>query len=166
MIDFPIELRFKEPRFNYLFVIILCFLLPSTISFSAMTFKSEGKKFIGMTLSFFLVFPCFLVFLFAFSTLKNLNEIDIDSSFEFKREVRVKDAVYRLYRTNGGATTAFGLVLREEKNFIKGIKTVKVLFNKYRASESTLTVLGDHAIEMKIEPYSKKEEVQVVRVNL
>lgn len=69
-------------------------------------------------------------------------ENNVDPSFELLSQRQVKSVYYRLYRTNCGATCAYGLVLRKEYDLILGVKVVTPMWSQYRASEGEI-VLGD-----------------------
>jgi hypothetical protein len=102
------------------------------------------------------------VFVFASSDYATIKKQGVDYSFEKIDSLRVNDKNYVLYRTNGGATTAYGLVLRSEKEFISGINVVRAIYNKYKASESSLTLLGGKQTEMEIQPHG----IDVVTIDL
>lgn len=53
----------------------------------------------------------------------------LDGSFERVDQVGEQVAVYR---TNGGATTAYGIVVRQEREVLPGVLLVKNLFSQYR----------------------------------
>ena len=166
MIDFPVELRFEETKYNYLFVSTLCLLLPISVFLTALTFKNRKYTYFCIALSFSLAVPSALVYFFANSDYKSISQEGIDHSFQQINEIQTNGSTYRLYRTNGGATTSFGLVLRKETNFIKGINTVKVIFSKYKASDSTLLLLNGNTIQMQIEPYSKDDKLEAVTLTI
>ncbi len=165
MMDLPIELRFDNTKYNYLSVSILSVALPLSIFFSALTFKGP-KRILGVATSFTLSFPCALVLFFASDDFKSISKEGVDHSFEKIRELEAKGSKYRLYRTNGGATTSFGLVLRKETPLITGINTVNVLFSKYKAEDSSLTLTNDNTIELRIEPYGKSDKLEVVTLSI
>ncbi len=54
-----------------------------------------------------------------------------DLSFERFAETRWKGSEVRFYRTNGGATTDFGVVIRQERNLIPGVVLVRRLDDFY-----------------------------------
>ena len=166
MADFPVELRFENTKFNYLFVIVLSLLLPLSIVLSAFTFKKRAYLYSVLILGALVSVPCTLTFIFAISDYNKIVESGKDFSFEKINEVRVDKSSYRLYRTNGGATTSFGLVLRKESKFIGGLNTVEVIFSKYKASESTLSVVNKSTLQLQIEPYSEGEKTEVITLNI
>ncbi len=54
-----------------------------------------------------------------------------DSSFELFAETHWNGSVVRLYRTNGGATTDFGVVIRQERRLMPGLFWVRSLDDFY-----------------------------------
>ena len=166
MIDFPWELRFLNTKYNYLFVMILAISLPISVFFWSMLRDSKSAKIIGVIISICLAFPCYLTFTFASFDYVDIKNKGIDYSFEEINRLNVSNKSYVLYRTNGGATTSFGLVLRMEKEIALGIKVINVIYSKYEASESSLELTGDYQIKMEIQPYDKHGKVEVVVLNI
>jgi hypothetical protein len=62
----------------------------------------------------------------------------VDTGFEKIAEMSASGVVYRVYRTNGGAMTDFGLVLRRERQVLPGVVLVSVLASQYHASDAVL----------------------------
>ncbi len=166
LIELPVELRFEDVKYNYQFVITLCFLLPLSVFLTSLTLEKRSNTYLGVGLSIALALPCALVYFFVNSDIKSINEAGRDQSFEKIDEVSVGDSFYRLYRANGGATTSFGLVLRKETTLIEDLNIVKVVFEKYKASEGILTVIGNKSIELQIKPYNRGEKVEVIILNI
>jgi len=166
MIDFHWEIRFVDTAKNYLFVMVLSILLPISILTWSLNRASKLKKVNGIIISLILVIPCYFVATVASSNFEDIKNNGVDYSFEKINKLQINDNNYVLYRTNGGATTSFGLVLRFEKPFIKGLKFVKVIYSKDKASESTLEFEADNRITMHIQPYNKGDDVEVVSFDL
>jgi hypothetical protein len=49
-----------------------------------------------------------------------------------------------VYRTNGGATSAYGIVVRQEQRLLPGVLLVKQLFSHYGISSIGCTKVGNH----------------------
>ena len=161
----PIELRFTESHLNYYFITLLCILLPISLFFKILTI-GDNRNYLGaFVLSGLLGLGCFVVGGFAYQDANKIAQSKIDYSFEKLNEIKHKNGYYRLYRTNGGATTSFGLVLRVESEEFLGIKLVDRVFSKYKASEATMNIVGEN-IELQIQPYSNEEVVQSVLVKM
>lgn len=166
MIDLPVELRFSNAKFNYLYVMVFCILLPLSFFLRSLFCKTIWRKFFGVLFSALLIAPCVLVHSFASSDYNDICERGHDTSFEQINVLTSGKNKYCLYRTNGGATTSFGLILRRETKFLPGMIIVREMFSKYKASESTLELLDSDTIQMKIEPYGKDESVEIVTINI
>lgn len=162
----PVEFRFVELKYNYIFVSILCIALPVSIFLSGFTFEKRYFRFVSFVLSFSIFLPCALVFFFSCEDFKSLSQEGVDYSFEKINEIEFGGSNYRLYRSSGGAATSFGLVLRKETPFIRGVNTVKVVFSKYKAFESTLSLINNNTIEMRIEPYNGSGKAEVVMLSI
>ncbi|WP_125721121.1 hypothetical protein [Pseudoalteromonas rubra] len=166
MIDLPWELRFTDVKNNYLVVMVLAVMLPISAFIFSVCRDSRSSKVAGVIISLCLVVPCYIVFIFASSDYENIRAKGVDYSFEEIDRLIVNDSSYVLYRTNGGATTSFGLVLRLEKKLGFGLNAVNVIFSKYKASESTLELTDSNSMIMQIQPYDNKGEVEIVLLNM
>ncbi|MGX9463620.1 hypothetical protein ACWXWU_20785 [Shewanella sp. A14] len=166
MIDFPWELRFVNAKYNYLFVMVLAVSLPISALFWSTLRDSKSAKTIGVIISVCLAIPSYLTFTFAKLDYRDIKTNGVDYSFEEINRLEVGNKNYVLYRTNGGATTSFGLVLRMEKEIALGINAVNVIYSKYKASESSLELTNDSQIKMQIQPYDKHGKVEVVVLSI
>lgn len=162
--DLPIEFRFEDPAYNYSFVMSLCVALPLSIFLTAFTLNKRANTILAVAASILLSGPSFVVYFFASSDYESIREHGIDQSFEKINEVMVNDARYRLYRTNGGATTSFGLVLRRETELIKGVNMVRIMFSKYDASEGVLRILDEHRMELTIAPDMQGGRFEIIQL--
>lgn len=162
--DLPIEFRFEDPAYNYFFVMSLCVALPLSIFLTAFTLNKRANTILAVAASILLSGPSFVVYFFASSDYESIREHGIDQSFEKINEVMVNDARYRLYRTNGGATTSFGLVLRRETALIKGVNMVRIMFSKYDASEGVLRILDEHRMELTIAPDMQGGKFEIIQL--
>jgi hypothetical protein len=54
------------------------------------------------------------------------------------------DEQLAIYRTNGGATTDYGIVVRQEQRLVPGVLLVKQVFSKYGISYLNYTKVGNH----------------------
>ncbi len=137
-LDLPYRLRFANSAVNYWAVAVAALLVPILAWWIARSFPKAWSRRIGMALAVFLGFPSLLVSSCAALEAPALTEAD--ASYELLSEARAGSVVYRLYRTSCGATCAFGLDLREEREFLSGIKVVSPLWSRYRASEGRLEI--------------------------
>ena len=120
----------------------------------------------GIIISVCLAAPCYIVFIFANSDYSDIKSKGTDYSFEEINRLQVNNNNYVLYRTNGGATTSFGLVLRLETEVACGLNVVNVIYSKYKASESTLELTGSNQIKMQIQPYDEHGKVDIVLLSM
>jgi hypothetical protein len=67
---------------------------------------------------------------------------DVDRSFQRMREQRLGDEVLAVFRTNGGATTDYGIVVRRESGILPGLRFVTPLCASYPADDVMLTRVG------------------------
>jgi hypothetical protein len=89
----------------------------------------------------------------------------VDRGFTPVCQVEMLGSVIRSYETNGGATTAFGLVVRQEKTLLPGVLLVRTLYREYRALGGCVHQEG--ADSVRVNPYSEptgKEGPLVFRV--
>lgn len=166
MIDLPWELRFSEQASNYLFVIILCYLLPVSSALWGLSRPTINLKIIGITVCLCISILCFITHFFANSSYEDVKERGVDYSFEVMQEKHITGRDYVLYRTNGGATTSYGLVLREEIPFLSNFKFIHILHRKYKASVGELSTLDSGTLILTIQPYSEGEGLDVIEFEI
>jgi len=164
--DFPWELRFVDVKKNYFFVMVMVTLLPLSVLLWSLFRDVKSSKVVGVIFSVCLAVPCCIVFIFANSGYDEIKSTGIDFSFEEINRLQVNDNNYVLYRTNGGATTSFGLVLRLEKGIGFGLNIVNVVYSKYKALDSTLELTDNHQIKMQIKPYNNHSKMHVVLLDI
>lgn len=85
-----------------------------------------------------LCLPFLLVGLFRAFTLPPHDNAQ-DKAFEEVAQVGEQVAVYR---TNGGATTAYGIVVRHERQVLPGVLLVKNIFVQYRLAHVSCQLTG------------------------
>ena len=166
MLDLPWELRFSDQAKNYLFVVILCYLLPISSGLWALSRPSKDLKVIGIVVCLSLSILCFITQLFAYSSYEDVKESEVDYSFEKIQEEYINGRDYVLYRTNGGATTSYGLVLREEIPLLFDFKLVHTLHSKYKASVGEISTLESGKLQLIIQPYSDTEKVDILEFEI
>jgi hypothetical protein len=82
-----------------------------------------------------------LAILVAFSTYSTWTD-GRDQSFLSVSEVRTDAGVVRAYETNGGATTDYGLVVRQERAIFPGVLLVKNVYDEYHARGGRVEMVG------------------------
>ena len=166
IIDLPVELRFENTAYNYLVVSVLSIALPASLLLASLLALEKEAKVVGYIASFALILPCAFIFTISSNDFRRINDGGSDKSFEKIAELESNGSKYRLYRTNGGATTSFGLVLRSETPLAVGINVVKVVFDKYKAYEGSLILLDDKTIQVRIEPYDRGHQAEIVTLTI
>ena len=71
-----------------------------------------------------------------------------DSSFLVTDAVRVDGTTLRAYQTNGGATTDYGFVVRQEKTVLPGLVVVRSIYSQYHAKGGRLRVVGPDKVQV------------------
>lgn len=97
--------------------------------------------------------------MFTISDIADIAETGQDTSFEKIDDQIMRGHHYRLYRTNGGATTSFGLVLRQESESFLGMKRVSVIKTAYPASDAKLEIMPSGLARLTIQPYGDGKQL-------
>ncbi|TOG07997.1 hypothetical protein CGJ08_23930 [Vibrio parahaemolyticus] len=163
-LGWPVQLRFSDAHLNYYFITMLCVLLPIVLFFKMLISGYKSNYLVALISSGVLGLGCLVVGNFAYLDAAEIKKSNIDLSFEKIDEIRHGNTFFRLYRTNGGATTSYGLILRSESKDLFGVKLVDEIFSKYKASEAEMTLVGDRIL-LKIQPYLN-ENIDVVSVKI
>jgi hypothetical protein len=137
----PMQVRFTYVPLNHWLAATLALWLPVMVLWVALRLVRRTHKVAGIVVSGVVALPSL-----AFAVLVCLEGShvinNVDSSFELLSEAKSESASYRLYRTNCGATCAYGLVLRREYDSPLGVKLVSPVWSLYRASEGAVQVKG------------------------
>jgi hypothetical protein len=116
--------------------------------------------------SLVVLFVSSIIIFFISFDLSDIKKYGIDPSFEVIEEVQHHNTFYRLYRTNGGATTDYGLVLRREKNLPLELKLTKLLWEKYHENNATLELINPNKLKLEIQPYSTHKKINSIEFQL
>jgi hypothetical protein len=138
VLDLPYEIRFRNDSANYWTVAGAAILAPVLSFLFARSISTVWPRRIGMLVAAVVALPCLLISSCAALEAPAVGESD--KSYELLSEATVGADVYRLYRTNCGATCAYGLDLRKERELQGGIKLISSVWSLYRASEGQLKV--------------------------
>lgn len=130
--------RFEYPPLNYATVILLTFSIPAILFWLAFAALTSWWRWGIALIAAIITIPTAFFSVFAFFELQSIVATGVDASFESIAELKGERALHRVYRTNGGATTAYGIVLRKERSLLPGLKLVTVVRNYYPAHEATL----------------------------
>jgi hypothetical protein len=136
ILDLPYRIRLTPSVANYWAVAAGAALVPPLLLLLLPALPKAWLRRIGIIATAILALPCLLISSCAMLEAPSLPEPD--TSYELLSEAREDAVAYRLYRTNCGATCAFGLDLREERDLLFGVKLVSPKWSLYRASEGAV----------------------------
>lgn len=159
-------LRFTSPRLNYGFMVIV-FLSPFVALRALLPLRGHRLRVVGLL---------FLVPVLALACLPVLGttvvlffdgpEIlvrDVDPSFERVRQVEVAGRTYAVFRTNGGAMTSYGIVVRREQPLlVRGIVYGGRVCSCYPADDVTINMNESGEVECVFPRYGWKRPTDVV----
>lgn len=159
------HLRLTSPTGNSL-ILMAGLLLPADAAALLLPLRRPGKVagFILLLLVSLVSLP--LLALIALLVLPDELPKDVDASCEFVRRVARDGPPIRVYQTNGGAMTSFGIIVQQERTLLPGVIWVTRLSGKYPAEDVTVTVLDRHHIRCTYPPYDNSHaapEEEVVR---
>jgi hypothetical protein len=124
-------------RFNYGAANYVAFALAQFIPVTLLTMARLGtgwRRWSTLVVGSLLLFPAVPLGLGAAGcAVLSLPE---DPSLERQQTIRTDFGNVTMYRTNGGATTAFGIVVRQECRVVPGLLVVRQLAHVYPADES------------------------------
>ena len=89
-----------------------------------------------------------------------------DYSFEKILTYKIGKNQLSVYRTNGGATTDFGIVIRKEEKILPGLLYTKIIYSRYRACNAELYKINNKKIKCIIPKYGNiKEDTLYFNIN-
>jgi hypothetical protein len=161
-------IRFTSPTLNAL-VLLAAFVLPWIALVCATRFPSLWARGAAMVvLAPLLLYTAFFGF-FLVLNLVDLVKDGRDPSFAPLAAVAMDGYRVGLYRTNGGATTSFGVAVRQERQLAPGLLLVRQLHGFYPASEARYEVLARDRIRVSVPEYTpdrpETAESRVYRLN-
>jgi hypothetical protein len=132
--------RFAWQPLNYV-VFILALLMPAGAVVVAARLR---PRWLGWPLATAFTLPALgALILVLFASMLLLDTLKTgDPSFTFVRNLSTLNYDLRIYRTNGGATTAFGAVVRQEITLLPGLRLVRDVYNAYPAEDVRVDVLS------------------------
>lgn len=131
-------------------------MLPITLMILTFSIRWTWLKWIARVVAVLIFLPMALFAVFALLQLISGVMASTDTSFEKIAKLNGNHGTYRLYRTNGGAMTSFGLVLRREHAILPGLKLVTVLRSYYPASDATLESISNGRGRLTVAPYIER----------
>jgi len=75
---------------------------------------------------------------------------------ETLQTVPVGSSQIRIYRTNGGATTSFGIIVQQERSLLLGLKRVKELHSVSPAGMVNIKVVDSRHVRLSYPPYGDR----------
>lgn len=162
-------LRFSSPRANHLFMAAVL-LLPVILFIMVHRLPSLKIRTIGIVLMFpILLVSILLLTGWAFMMtmwVPGVWQKDVDYSFEKIRQEVISGNNYSIFRTNWGATSSFGIVVRREVKVLPGLLRVKRVCECYPANEVQLLKNEKGSFECLFPPYgTKRPDAIKVMVN-
>ncbi|WP_434632473.1 hypothetical protein PQ689_11850 [Thermoanaerobacterium thermosaccharolyticum] len=137
-------IRFKSLKLNDIFSLCIQ-IIPLMLLINGFRFKHISAKIVNSVVSILLIVistTIAAIILFATITL-NVNE-----AFMPIHNIRFESSSVIVYRSNYGATTDYGIVVRQEKEIIKGILLVKNLLRQDHIYDVSIKKLSDNAVEL------------------
>ncbi len=161
-------LRFTSPLLNHLVFSIAMMLPLVLLSLSFFLPRLWIKAIAAIGLLSVVPVASFLA-LFALSDASSIagRWEGQDRSFELVERVPLDHSHLSVYRTNGGATTSFGIVVRQEMPLLRGLRLVKNVYRAYPAHDVAIAVLDGHRLRITgppyggNEPYLLRDEIQI-----
>ena len=132
----PYRVRFSNSAANYWAVAVLAALFPLCVFCLSASIRQAWLRRTGFVAAGLILLPSL-----AFTSCALLEAPRVfvpDASYVLLSEVRAEQVAYRLYRTNCGATCAFGLELRKEHDLFFGLRLVSPKWSMYHASEGAV----------------------------
>lgn len=130
-------IRFDSRLLNNIFVIFVL-LIPTVLMIKGFFFRSLVVKILNTLIW---VIPCILGILL-------MPFIIAPIGFEQIKSLSLENSDIVAYRTNGGATTSFGILVRQEKNIIPGIKLVKRIYGQDHKDNVNMTKTGENSFQI------------------
>ena len=135
---FPV-IRLQYHVAHQIFGLLLLF-IPWVLVINGFFFRRMLVKIINVII---LIIPCLIALPFAF-----LITFSSQDSFMPIHHLNLESFSVMAYRTNGGATTDFGVVVRQEKEIVPGVLLVKQLYSKNHRADILIKRLNDSVIEI------------------
>lgn len=144
------KLSFVHPLFN-VWIFVGTLLTPGII-FLLLPFSRlwTPLKIIGCCITLPLALLCLLGIIFILPEASESLNTCINPAYTLLKSIALGATRIAVYRTNGGATTDFGVVVERQRFPFPGIKCVEPVANAYHVSDAELTFLDEHHIRCHI----------------
>ena len=122
--------RFTNLLANYFGGLIFC-LSPMFLFYNSAYLSHNFLELLSAIIFIPLSLLFLVILLFVIIDISNKIMKGKDYSFENIHKIMTGDFDIKIYRSNGGATTAFGIIVRQEREILPGLLLVKELYPKY-----------------------------------
>lgn len=136
-IDLPTALRTENPSVNYVVYALFCFLIPIAVATAGLSVPKRWPLVLSLFTAVTVGIPLGVLGILAINEAMRIQRIGHDPSLQPLQGAGDGVYQYRLYRTNCGATCAFGLELRKERPLLMGLKLVRPIWSLYGAEEGS-----------------------------
>jgi hypothetical protein len=156
LVELPTVPHFEYAPANYAVVIGLALSVPCLTVWLAVTLlvRNDWWRRALCVMTLVASIPLLVIACFA-------SMVVVGVEFKLVSTLQSEHTEYRVYRTDGGAMTSFGIVLRRERALVPGLKLVTVVRNFYPASDATLERLPSGLFRITVAPYGKGENCEV-----
>jgi hypothetical protein len=149
-VRYPV-LRFSSPILNEIIGFVLAIGLPWITAITVFRIGTRSSKIIFLAAALPLLYYSAIVFLgTAMTGFAYKNGRDL--SFDQFMELQWRGSDVRLYRTDGGATTDYGVVIRQERKVFPGIMLIRPIDTFYHcyslnatSTETGISVTDQHS---------------------
>jgi len=148
-------IRFQFSIINQIFSLGVQ-LIPLVLLINGFRFKHIFAKIVNSVIS--IIFSSIGIVI-VIIILLGIFTLNVNEAFMPIQKVQIGSNFIVVYRTNGGATTDYGIVVRQEKEIVKGVLLVKDLYRKYHMYDVSIKKLGDNAVEIDDEEIYIKRNV-------
>jgi hypothetical protein len=155
-----IRLRFQVA--NYLFFALIQ-LIPLILVVVALRWRGWGR-YVLVGFGMLLMIPATPLGLGAAACAVESIADGADLSFERINAMKTPRGAIGVYRTNGGATTSYGIVLRQECQIAPGILVVRNVGREYPAHTVQLENLGEDVVRASFPPYGDQRSQLTVQI--
>ena len=156
-------LRTTSPSLDVAMIVVVL-LLPWVMLALAFRLRTRTQRFTVAALCGVFALLCTPVALLEAFTVKSLREAH-DRNDGFKPVSMVQFGASRViaYETNGGATTDFGFVVRQERPIGLGLMLVRDLYEEYHAQGGVVERVNEHTVRVYAESKSNPRGAFPVR---
>ena len=123
-------IRFENQLSNLIFMVIIL-LIPFLLTICGFFLENLFVKIISIIIEGLI---SIIAFAFIFIILINIGstiEAGYNPGFEKIKSYQAEKYEVNTYRSNGGATTSYGIAIRQEKKILLGIILVRVIYREY-----------------------------------